>query len=142
MLVKAVEEATLFSETFDVEPGGQTGVFKGTAEGLECEFSYVCQGGTLEEWVMNIGRESDGYYTCEVERPEGHSHSYLYFEEFQMKISGGTIKEAIIFGKDAHTPGDEQEYTVDKHIVENTDTFKNALNRVFVIVSRKKHPEL
>ncbi|XP_045156838.1 myeloid-derived growth factor-like [Mercenaria mercenaria] len=143
MLVSATQEDTVFYETFDVEPGGEVKTFTAHVDGLKCEFSYACQGGTLEEWAMSINHEKDGHYTCVVERPEGHPHSYIFFEEFQLKVSGGAIREAFIYSSgDPPKPLGNDEYEIHKHHIENTDNFKHGLNGIHAVISRKKHREL
>lgn len=142
VFLTVLEEEELFRENIDVHPGGDERSFLGRGGGLKCEFTYQCQGGTNEEWVMVIKREQDGHYTCLVERPENHPPSYLFFTDVRLKVNGGSIKSALIHGSDRHKEVNENEYKIHKHHVEFTDNFQHGLNSIYTVIHRKKHAEL
>merc|ERR1711893_338480 len=85
-VVNALEESH-----FDVTPGGSVHEFESSENGFKCRFTYACQGGTNEDWVMSIDTSGD-QYTCQVERPSGMS--YLFFQQFKLSIDGADIQDA------------------------------------------------
>ena len=59
-----------------------------------CQFSYAANGGSSEEWIIEI-EEYKGGYICSTGRPA--QASYLYFTLFKMEIIGGEIESVEIF---------------------------------------------
>lgn len=130
------------SGAFNVIPGGAKLSHSEKWEDITCQFTYVCQGGTSEEWVIVIRAESDGTYVCEVNRPE--EVSYLFFQEFQVEIHGATILDGLMFGPNHETLGKPDEFIVDtqRQKVSSAAGFKNSLNRVMVVLKKKSRHEL
>lgn len=144
-IIAETEEVEVLSRKFDVEPGGETKSYIGEGDGLKCEFTYACQGGTLEEWLMEIWKKPDGHYTCLVERTEGFGHSYIYFENFKLKVTGGKITSETIYdgnGNAVVNTEDKERYKKHKHSIEDGEDFEHGLIKIEAIISRKKHHEL
>ena len=54
----------------------------------------VCVPLCHQQWVLGISRSADRHqWLCSVERPGGMS--YLFFQEFQLKVDGADIQEAF-----------------------------------------------
>lgn len=123
---------------FDVKPGGARNHFETEQwHGITCKFTYVCQGGTDEHWLISLRRDDDFDYKCVIERPEGKPPSYLFFQEFQVDVTGAKVENAEVEGKKLL---DTKEYIVDRanNKVKNSDKFQSALNRVDIFLKRQK----
>lgn len=131
------------SETweFDVVPGGQKRSFGEKLNGVSCEFTYVCQGGTKEQWHLIISKEDTGDYVCEVERPgPTDALSYLFFQEFKVTVAGKSLANGIVFGESKKNPVESLEYVVDfaTNSVSSSKSFKSHLNKVIVTMAKGK----
>ncbi|WAR00611.1 MYDGF-like protein [Mya arenaria] len=125
--------------TFNVKPGGQTHTHKEEVDGFSCAFEYSCQGGTHEEWKMEIILEpGSNEYTCKVFREGGTS--YLFFSDFKLMIDGGHLKDAVALGEDNKALISEVEYDLDKrhNKVSSTDAFKSHLSFLMAGFTKEK----
>ncbi|XP_013403099.1 myeloid-derived growth factor isoform X1 [Lingula anatina] len=118
---------------FDVKPGGKPQIFEESWGEFICTFAYSCQGGTKESWVMTLEKSSDKTsLSCSVERPS--ATSYLFFEKFNLHISGGKVTSGEAFGngKVPLRPG-ELEVNTQKNEVKHVDgKFQSQLTKVAV----------
>ncbi|NXL97902.1 MYDGF factor, partial [Tyrannus savana] len=65
-----------------------------------CTFTYSAQGGTNEQWQMNVGiSEDDGLFSCSIWRPQGKS--YLFFTQFKAEVKGAKIEHAMAYSQAA-----------------------------------------
>lgn len=141
MLVTITSADDVKSADFDVIPGGARNHFQSEEwHGITCTFTYVCQGGTKEHWVITVRRDDDFNYKCVVERPEGLSVSYLFFQEFRIDVTGAVVEGAEVEGKDVYHPLNEEQFIVDKenNLVRSSPKFGNELNRIDVFLKRQK----
>ncbi|XP_077989383.1 myeloid-derived growth factor-like [Glandiceps talaboti] len=131
----------LLEEHFDVKPGGQVITVQQKMDSFSCIFTYAAQGGTHEEWVMTISGSPDkSSYSCTVERPGGRS--YLFFQQFKLKIKGAKLEEAAAFG-DADTPLRPEEFSIVKNTVKyNEEKFRSQLTKIMVFGLTSKKTEL
>ncbi|NXP39889.1 MYDGF factor, partial [Leiothrix lutea] len=61
-----------------------------------CTFTYSAQGGTNEQWQMNVGTSEDnGLFSCTIWRPQGKS--YLFFTQFKAEVKGAKIEYAMAY---------------------------------------------
>ncbi|XP_014776918.1 myeloid-derived growth factor [Octopus bimaculoides] len=129
------------STQFDVKPGGQVNDYVKEWKGFQCKFTYVCQGGTKEEWMITLKRKKKSF-SCTVYRPSGSS--YLFFQEFNLQIQGAQIQEANAFGNSNALSADE--YKIDKSqnsVSQVAGKFKSELTKLEVKGSlQKKKKEL
>ena len=49
-----------------------------------------------QHWVITVRRDDDFNYKCVVERPEGLSVSYLFFQEFRIDVTGAVVEGAEV----------------------------------------------
>ncbi|KAK6179328.1 hypothetical protein SNE40_011715 [Patella caerulea] len=128
---------------FDVIPGGSLLSHEKEWNGFVCKFSYTCQGGTKEQWLMGLSLNKDQTkFQCSVERPGGGG-SYLFFQSFKLEISGADVKEGEAAGS-SNAPLKPSEYVVDlkeNMIADVPGKFASHLERV-TLYSEKGRSEL
>ncbi|XP_070543614.1 myeloid-derived growth factor-like isoform X1 [Ptychodera flava] len=133
----------IIEEFFDVKPGGKLITVNKEMDKFSCGFTYAAQGGTHESWVMTISRSPDkSSYSCSVERPGGRS--YLFFQQFKLKIKGAKLEEAAAFG-DAESILRPEEYSIDKvknKVTSNEDSFRSQLSKIMVFALKSRKTEL
>lgn len=126
---------------FDVKPGGMVQTHAEEWDDFKCTFTYTCQGGTNEKWVVGITRNTDQTeYSCVVERRGHGGKSYLFFQEFHMKVEGVQLKEADVESEQGVDLKPE-EYSVnyDKNSVEHVkEKFQSQLSKLEVYGTRAK----
>ncbi|XP_052281572.1 myeloid-derived growth factor-like isoform X2 [Dreissena polymorpha] len=139
LLLKTSMCKLLVSESFFVSPGGHTNSHVEKSSGFACEFTYACQGGTNEEWVMTMQEDEEHHFSCSVSRPEHSPTSYLFFQHFEMAITGGHLKGAVVLGEKGKTCN-EDEYVTDteKNLVYSASGFQSHLNSVFAVFTRHR----
>jgi len=71
---------------FSLRPG-VPGNAEVSLDGYQCRFEYTVDGGSSEEWQMEITKKGNSEYLCTVGRPT----SYLYFKDFLISASKGVI---------------------------------------------------
>ena len=76
---------------------------------VTCSFEYAANGGSSEEWIIELAENSIGEIVCTIARP--HPPSYLYFNSFTISITGGEIENAEIKGN-AGTLSIESDFTI------------------------------
>ncbi|NXT98172.1 MYDGF factor, partial [Buphagus erythrorhynchus] len=61
--------ATPSTAEVDVRPGGEVHSFSRSLGDYSCSFTYSAQGGTNEQWQMNVGvSEDSGLFSCSIWR--------------------------------------------------------------------------
>eukprot|EP01125_Pyxidicula_operculata_P009499 TRINITY_DN3127_c3_g1_i3.p1 TRINITY_DN3127_c3_g1~~TRINITY_DN3127_c3_g1_i3.p1 ORF type:complete len:139 (+),score=12.36 TRINITY_DN3127_c3_g1_i3:43-459(+) len=65
-------------------------------DGVSCTFSYSADGGSSEEWDIQLEKSGDKY-ACVVGRPG----SYLFFKQFKIQLSGKKIDSVVIRDNDS-----------------------------------------
>ncbi|KAK3602274.1 hypothetical protein CHS0354_022015 [Potamilus streckersoni] len=128
-------------DNFEVRPGGEKLEHKKEWDGFTCKFTYQCQGGTKENWVMSINRNSEKRkFVCTIERPDGMS--YLFFQHFEASIEGADAVEIEVYGPHGKDLKSE-EYTVDlmNRKVTEGSKFSSQLDKI-VIYALKPQEEL
>merc|ERR1712189_101881 len=84
---------------FWVYPGGEEHTHTQSKGSFSCSFTYTANGGTNESWEMTLGVNTEGNaYSCTVGTPRGTT--YLYFEDFEIKVDGATIEHTEIYGNE------------------------------------------
>lgn len=130
------------AEIIDVRPLGKKITEEKDLEGWKCSFTYQAEGGTDEEWLMKLEvDETKTSFLCSVERESGMS--YLFFESFQMSITGGSVVDGTVLGQQGQQLGSD-EYKVDtqRNTVRSVEgKFKSQLDKV-ELFARKQKEEL
>uniref|UniRef100_A0A0X3PPC6 UPF0556 protein C19orf10 homolog n=1 Tax=Schistocephalus solidus TaxID=70667 RepID=A0A0X3PPC6_SCHSO len=113
-----------------VKPGGVFHKESIERDGVTCVFEYRCQGGTGENWDLSLMEGiSKGHAVCHAQR-SGATTSYLYFQEFALRIEGPA---ELITGQAysrTENPLSADEFLVDpkkKQVSQVNGKFKNAL---------------
>ncbi|KAK2154251.1 hypothetical protein LSH36_273g03098 [Paralvinella palmiformis] len=119
---------------FDVKPGGTEHQFEHKAFGITCKFTYVCQGGTNEEWTHDM--EKDGkIVSCSIERPGGSS--YLFFQQFKVEVIGGKLVEGKAIGNGRDLNPDE--YITENNSIHHVEgKFGSQLSAILLKVEKQK----
>ncbi|KAK3098869.1 hypothetical protein FSP39_023844 [Pinctada imbricata] len=85
------------------------------------------------DWLMKISLNAKGEYSCTVERPG----SYLFFQSFELKVTGAKSVEGYAFGQISN-PLNPDEYSLDfdsKNVgtIKQVDgKFKSQLQMVYI----------
>ncbi|XP_031459807.1 myeloid-derived growth factor [Phasianus colchicus] len=144
LAVRAVEEAS--TAEFDVRPGGEVHSFSRSLGDYTCTFTYSAQGGTNEQWQMNIGVSEDNLlFSCSVWRPQGKS--YLFFTQFKSEVKGAKIEYAMAYsqaavGAQRDIPLKQEEFEIAETTVSHREgKFRFELSKL-VIVAKTPHDEL
>ncbi|NWH58796.1 MYDGF factor, partial [Geococcyx californianus] len=131
---------------FDVRPGGEVHSFSRSLGDYTCTFTYAAQGGTNEQWQMNIGvSEDDLFFSCSVWRPQGKS--YLFFTQFKAEVKGAKIEYATAYsqaavGGQSDIPLKEEEFEITETTVSHREgKFRFELSKL-TIVAKTPHDEL
>uniref|UniRef100_A0A8C9ES29 Myeloid derived growth factor n=1 Tax=Pavo cristatus TaxID=9049 RepID=A0A8C9ES29_PAVCR len=144
LAVRAAEEAS--TTEFDVRPGGEVHSFSRSLGDYTCTFTYSAQGGTNEQWQMNIGVSEDNLlFSCSVWRPQGKS--YLFFTQFKAEVKGAKIEYAMAYsqaavGAQSDIPLKQEEFEITETTVSHREgKFRFELSKL-VIVAKTPHDEL
>uniref|UniRef100_A0A8V1AJT2 Myeloid derived growth factor n=1 Tax=Gallus gallus TaxID=9031 RepID=A0A8V1AJT2_CHICK len=153
LAVRAAEEAS--TAEFDVRPGGEVHFFSRSLGDYTCTFTYSAQGGTNEQWQMNIGVSEDNLlFSCSVWRcqrlcshfrPQGKS--YLFFTQFKAEVKGAKIEYAMAYsqaavGAQSDIPLKQEEFEITETTVSHREgKFRFELSKL-VIVAKTPHDEL
>ncbi|XP_057274758.1 myeloid-derived growth factor [Pezoporus wallicus] len=131
---------------FDVRPGGGVHSFSRSLEERTCTFTYSAQGGTNEQWQMNVGVSEDKQlFSCSVWRPQGKS--YLFFTQFKAEVKGAKIEYAMAYsqaaaGGQSDIPLKQEEFEVTETTVAHREgKFRFELSKL-MIVARTPREEL
>ncbi|NWR07641.1 MYDGF factor, partial [Paradoxornis webbianus] len=131
---------------FDVRPGGVVHSFSRSLGDYGCTFTYSAQGGTNEQWQMNVGTGQDNaLFSCTVWRPQGKS--YLFFTQFKAEVKGAKIEYAMAYsqaavGAQSDIPLKQEEFEVtDTTVSHREGKFRFELSKL-VIVARSRRDEL
>lgn len=132
------------SAHFDVKPGGEINVYTRDWDGFHCIFTYACQGGTKEQWMMTLKRSINKKYSkCLVFRPSGNS--YLFFEQFSVQIKGPQIQSAKLLANNGKPLSPEQ-YKIEKSkntVTHTNEKFNSELTFIEIdAIRHKKKKEL
>ncbi|XP_066062007.1 myeloid-derived growth factor [Chamaea fasciata] len=131
---------------FDVRPGGVVHSFSRSLGDYGCTFTYSAQGGTNEQWQMNVGTSEDNaLFSCTVWRPQGKS--YLFFTQFKAEVKGAKIEYAMAYsqaavGAQSDVPLKQEEFEItDTTVSHREGKFRFELSKL-VIVARSPRDEL
>ncbi|XP_068776124.1 myeloid-derived growth factor [Struthio camelus] len=136
-LVARAEEGPSTTD-FDVRPGGMVHSFSRTLGDYTCTFTYSAQGGTNEQWQMNIGVSEDNLlFSCSVWRPQGKS--YLFFTQFKAEVKGAKIEHAMAYSKAAvggqsDVPLKQEEFEITETTVSHKEgKFRSELSKLMIV---------
>ncbi|NXD00753.1 MYDGF factor, partial [Certhia familiaris] len=111
-----------------------------------CTFTYSAQGGTNEQWQMNVGvSEDSGLFSCSIWRPQGKS--YLFFTQFKAEVKGAKIEYAMAYSQAAvgaqnDIPLKQEEFEITETTVSHREgKFRFELSKL-VIVAKTPRDEL
>ncbi|KFV73456.1 UPF0556 protein C19orf10, partial [Struthio camelus australis] len=103
-----------------------------------CTFTYSAQGGTNEQWQMNIGVSEDNLlFSCSVWRPQGKS--YLFFTQFKAEVKGAKIEHAMAYSKAAvggqsDVPLKQEEFEITETTVSHKEgKFRSELSKLMIV---------
>ncbi|KAM6231744.1 myeloid-derived growth factor [Spheniscus humboldti] len=144
LAARAAEEPS--TADFDVRPGGEVHSFSRSLGDYTCTFTYSAQGGTNEQWQMNIGVSEDNlFFSCSVWRPQGKS--YLFFTQFKAEVKGAKIEYAMAYsqaaaGGQSDIPLKQEEFEITETTVSHREgKFRFELSKL-MIVAKTPHDEL
>ncbi|NXH17931.1 MYDGF factor, partial [Bucco capensis] len=144
LAARAAEESS--TAEFDVRPGGEVHSFSRSLGDYTCTFTYSAQGGTNEQWQMNIGVSEDNLlFSCSVWRPQGKS--YLFFTQFKAEVKGAKIEHAMAYsqaavGAQKDIPLKEEELEITETTVSHREgKFRFELSKL-LLVARTPRDEL
>jgi len=122
-----------YADTFFVKPGAGKLSVQAELKNYVCKFSYAAQGGTHEEWHVQMQLVAGQAVTCSVER---QGSSYLFFESFEMELTGPNVAIQDVDLKNQNRdnkPLGSEEYVKGKTTVSSVSgKFKNHLERAYV----------
>ncbi|NXA53484.1 MYDGF factor, partial [Nothocercus julius] len=131
---------------FDVRPGGMVHSFSRSLGDYTCTFTYSAQGGTNEQWQMNVGISEDNLlFSCSVWRPQGKS--YLFFTQFKAEVKGAKIEYAMPYstaavGGQSDVPLKQEEFEITETTVSHKEgKFRSELSKL-VVVAKTPRDEL
>ncbi|NXS24367.1 MYDGF factor, partial [Mystacornis crossleyi] len=103
-----------------------------------CTFTYSAQGGTNEQWQMNVGvSEDSGLFSCSIWRPQGKS--YLFFTQFKAEVKGAKIEYAMAYsqaavGAQSDVPLKQEEFEVTETTVSHREgKFRFELSKLMIV---------
>ncbi|NWY68031.1 MYDGF factor, partial [Erithacus rubecula] len=138
--------ATPSTAEFDVRPGGEVHSFSRSLGDFSCTFTYSAQGGTNEQWQMQVGLgEDSGLFSCSIWRPQGKS--YLFFTQFKAEVKGAKIEYAMAYSQAAagalsDIPLKQEEFEVSETAVSHREgRFRFELSKL-VIAAKSSRDEL
>ncbi|XP_061871260.1 myeloid-derived growth factor isoform X1 [Colius striatus] len=135
LTARAAEEPS--SAGFDVRPGGEVHSFSRSLGDYTCTFTYSAQGGTNEQWQMNVGVSEDNLFSCSIWRPQGKS--YLFFTQFKAEVKGAKIEHAMAYsqaaaGGQSDIPLKQEEFEVTKTTVSHREgKFRFGLSKLMIV---------
>ncbi|KAF6769009.1 hypothetical protein AHF37_12236 [Paragonimus kellicotti] len=116
LVVYGAEDVNNGLKTFSVQPGGNSYSESISRYGVECKFTYSCQGGTNEVWQMTLFKiRDDVNFGCRVERA-GEGRSYLLFQSF---ILQAVPSDGLLTGSawgNGKQPLSPEDYKIDKRL--------------------------
>ncbi|NWW69089.1 MYDGF factor, partial [Ifrita kowaldi] len=123
------------------EPGTAPGAAPSTAEfdgDYGCTFTYSAQGGTNEQWQMNVGvSEDNALFSCSIWRPQGKS--YLFFTQFKAEVKGAKIEYAMAYsqaavGAQSDIPLKQEEFEITETTVSHREgKFRFELSKLMIV---------
>ncbi|NWW13595.1 MYDGF factor, partial [Oreocharis arfaki] len=123
---------------FDVRPGGVVHSFSRSLGDYGCTFTYSAQGGTNEQWQMNVGvSEDNGLFSCSIWRPQGKS--YLFFTQFKAEVKGAKIEYAMAYSQAAagalsDIPLKQEEFEIAETTVSHREgKFRFELSKLMIV---------
>ncbi|NXC03328.1 MYDGF factor, partial [Orthonyx spaldingii] len=123
---------------FDVRPGGEVHSFSRSLGDYSCTFTYSAQGGTNEQWQMNVGASEDnGLFSCSIWRPQGKS--YLFFTQFKAEVKGAKIEYAMAYsqaavGAQSDIPLKQEEFEITETTVSHREgKFRFELSKLMIV---------
>ncbi|XP_063259632.1 myeloid-derived growth factor [Prinia subflava] len=124
---------------FDVRPGGEVHSFSRGLGDFSCTFTYSAQGGTNEQWQMNVAvsEDSNGLFSCSIWRPQGKS--YLFFTQFKAEVKGAKIEHAMAYsqaavGAQSDVPLKQEEFEVTETAVSHREgKFRFELSKLEIV---------
>ncbi|NXM68612.1 MYDGF factor, partial [Serilophus lunatus] len=123
---------------FDVRPGGEVHSFSRSLGDYSCSFTYSAQGGTNEQWQMNVGvSEDNGLFSCSIWRPQGKS--YLFFTQFKAEVKGAKIEYAMAYSQAAvgaqnDVPLKQEEFEITETTVSHREgKFRFELSKLMIV---------
>jgi hypothetical protein len=135
--------SSVLALNFDAKPDHPDKVVKELTVGKHryaCEFEFVCSGGSLEAWDIDVLATSslkDGKQSVEVECVVMRQHppSYLLFSEFVVTLKGPkhmNVIETDVFDNDGQlTEGTA--FELHKRKVRNVAGWKGIVNKIVLI---------
>ncbi|KAM6040152.1 myeloid-derived growth factor [Theristicus caerulescens] len=136
LAARAAEEPS--TAEFDVRPGGEVHSFSRSLGDYTCTFTYSAQGGTNEQWQMNIGVSEDNLlFSCSVWRPQGKS--YLFFTQFKAEVKGAKIEYAMAYsqaavGGQSDVPLKQEEFEITETTVSHREgKFRFELSKLMIV---------
>ncbi|XP_005096556.1 myeloid-derived growth factor [Aplysia californica] len=135
LLASSAADESKYQEIFFVKPGAGKLSVQAEVKKYQCKFSYAAQGGTHEEWQLSLELLDGGTAVmCSIER--GGSSSYLFFEEFEVELTGPMVSITEVDLKNSQRDNkalEAEEYKREKTSVSSvTGKFKNHLEKVAV----------
>ncbi|NXF88958.1 MYDGF factor, partial [Eubucco bourcierii] len=123
---------------FDVRPGGEVHSFSQSLGDYSCTFTYSAQGGTNEQWQMNVAVSEDNLlFSCSIWRPQGKS--YLFFTQFKAEVRGAKIQHAMAYsqaavGAQSDIPLKQEEFEVTETTVSHREgKFRFELSKLMIV---------
>ncbi|NXK92215.1 MYDGF factor, partial [Formicarius rufipectus] len=105
---------------------------------FSCTFTYSAQGGTNEQWQMNVGvSEDNGLFSCSIWRPQGKS--YLFFTQFKAEVKGAKIEDAMAYSQAAvgaqnDIPLKQEEFEITETTVSHREgKFRFELSKLMIV---------
>ncbi|KFP44517.1 UPF0556 protein C19orf10, partial [Chlamydotis macqueenii] len=103
-----------------------------------CTFTYSAQGGTNEQWQMNVGVSEDNLlFSCSIWRPQGKS--YLFFTQFKAEVKGAKIEHAMAYsqaaaGGQSDVPLKQEEFEITETTVSHREgKFRFELSKLMIV---------
>eukprot|EP00029_Vermamoeba_vermiformis_P003335 TRINITY_DN13726_c0_g1_i1.p1 TRINITY_DN13726_c0_g1~~TRINITY_DN13726_c0_g1_i1.p1 ORF type:complete len:149 (-),score=36.02 TRINITY_DN13726_c0_g1_i1:101-547(-) len=119
----AVSVAEPTKKTINIRPGVDEEHTVTNAEGITCKFSYVCTGGSSEEWHIELEQREDEWH-CTITRG---SPSYLFFKSFKASFDGKAIADVDVLGQE-YVLRRDKEYIVQLNEVKSTGSYEGIIN--------------
>ncbi|NXO28116.1 MYDGF factor, partial [Cisticola juncidis] len=106
---------------------------------FSCTFTYSAQGGTNEQWQMNVAvsEDNNGLFSCSIWRPQGKS--YLFFTQFKAEVKGAKIEYAMAYsqaavGAQSDVPLKQEEFEITETTVSHREgKFRFELSKLEIV---------
>merc|ERR1712137_184463 len=86
------------------------GTWAETLDDVTCTFTYAVNGGSSEDWIIEVEKDDRGDFMCLIGRP--NPPTYLFFNSFEVKITGGDIDQVAVHHNSGELP-ESSTYIVD-----------------------------